>query len=253
MPYTWSWSAGVSQELFGQMALSVDYVANASRDQLGVIDINEPVNGVRPGVAVFDPTGDAHSARGPRRQLPARAAVADQRRLRRRLQVAAGVAREAHVQPLERPPGLHPAAQQLRRHRQSRRAPGVARQRPARRLRRVQLQPHQRASPPAAPGTRGGRSPSRRWSAPSAARRSTRPSAATSTAISTTTIGRSPASTTCSGRSSRSSTRRAAPCRSASAGPARSWSTCRCAISCRSAAGSTASTSSSTCSTCSTA
>ena len=39
------------------MALSVDYVANASRDQLGVIDINEPVNGVRPGVAVFDPTG----------------------------------------------------------------------------------------------------------------------------------------------------------------------------------------------------
>lgn len=57
MPHTWSWSAGVSQDLFGQMALSVDYVANASRDQLGVIDINEPVNGVRPGVAVFDPTG----------------------------------------------------------------------------------------------------------------------------------------------------------------------------------------------------
>ena len=57
MPHTWSWSAGVSQDLFGEMALSVDYVANASRDQLGVIDINEPVNGVRPGVAVFDPTG----------------------------------------------------------------------------------------------------------------------------------------------------------------------------------------------------
>ena len=58
MPHTWSWSAGVSQELFGQMALSVDYVANAGRDQLGVIDINEPVNGVRPGVAVFDPNGE---------------------------------------------------------------------------------------------------------------------------------------------------------------------------------------------------
>lgn len=57
MPHTWSWSAGVSQELFGQVALSVDYVANASRNQLGVIDINEPVNGVRPGVAAFDPTG----------------------------------------------------------------------------------------------------------------------------------------------------------------------------------------------------
>ena len=40
------------------MALSLDYVANASRNQLGVIDINEPVNGVRPGVAVFDPNGE---------------------------------------------------------------------------------------------------------------------------------------------------------------------------------------------------
>jgi len=57
MPHTWSWSGGISQELFGKMALSVDYVANASRDQLGVVDLNEPVNGARPGVAVFDPTG----------------------------------------------------------------------------------------------------------------------------------------------------------------------------------------------------
>ena len=38
--------------------MAVDYVANASRDQLGVIDINEPVNRVRPGVNVFDPTGE---------------------------------------------------------------------------------------------------------------------------------------------------------------------------------------------------
>lgn len=57
MPHTWSWSAGVSQELFGNIALSLDYVANASRNQLGVVDINEPVNGVRPGVSVFDPGG----------------------------------------------------------------------------------------------------------------------------------------------------------------------------------------------------
>jgi len=57
MPHMWSWSIGASQELVSNMALSVDYVANASRDQLGVIDINEPVNGVRPGVAVFDPDG----------------------------------------------------------------------------------------------------------------------------------------------------------------------------------------------------
>ena len=57
MPHTWSWSGGVSQELFGNMALSLDYVANASRNQLGVVDINEPVNGVRPGISVFDQGG----------------------------------------------------------------------------------------------------------------------------------------------------------------------------------------------------
>ena len=57
MPHTWTWNFGVSQELFGNTAITVDYVANASRDQLGVVDINEPVNGVRPGVAAFDPSG----------------------------------------------------------------------------------------------------------------------------------------------------------------------------------------------------
>jgi len=57
MPYQWAWSLGVNHELFNNTALAVDYVANASRDQLGVVDINEPVNGVRPGIAVFDPTG----------------------------------------------------------------------------------------------------------------------------------------------------------------------------------------------------
>jgi outer membrane receptor protein involved in Fe transport len=58
LPYTWSWSVGLSHQLFGSTAISIDYVANASRDQLGVIDINEPVNRVRPGVSVFDPTGE---------------------------------------------------------------------------------------------------------------------------------------------------------------------------------------------------
>jgi hypothetical protein len=57
LPYTVSWSLGLSHQIFGNSAVSVDYVANASRDQLGVIDINEPVNRVRPGVNVFDPTG----------------------------------------------------------------------------------------------------------------------------------------------------------------------------------------------------
>jgi hypothetical protein len=56
LPYTWSWSIGVNQQLFPNAAVAVDYVANVSRDQLGIIDINEPVNGVRPGVNVFDPT-----------------------------------------------------------------------------------------------------------------------------------------------------------------------------------------------------
>lgn len=58
MPYQWSWSIGVNHQLFANTAVSVDYVANASRDQLGVVDLNEPVNGVRPGVGVFDPTGE---------------------------------------------------------------------------------------------------------------------------------------------------------------------------------------------------
>jgi outer membrane receptor protein involved in Fe transport len=57
LPYQWSWSVGMSHQLFGNSAVAIDYVANVSRDQLGVVDINEPVNGVRPGVDVFDPTG----------------------------------------------------------------------------------------------------------------------------------------------------------------------------------------------------
>ena len=58
MGYQWSWSIGVNHQLFDNAAIGIDYVANASRDQIGVVDINEPVNGVRPGVDVFDPTGE---------------------------------------------------------------------------------------------------------------------------------------------------------------------------------------------------
>jgi hypothetical protein len=57
MPYQWSWSIGVNHQLMANTAVSADYVANVSRDQIGVVDINEPVNGVRPGVNVFDPSG----------------------------------------------------------------------------------------------------------------------------------------------------------------------------------------------------
>lgn len=57
MPYQDSWSLGLAHQLTNQMALTVDYVANVARDQNGVIDINEPVNRVRPGVNAFDPNG----------------------------------------------------------------------------------------------------------------------------------------------------------------------------------------------------
>ena len=57
MGYQWSWSFGVNHQLGANAAVAVDYVANASRDQIGVVDINEPVNGVRPGVNGFDPDG----------------------------------------------------------------------------------------------------------------------------------------------------------------------------------------------------
>jgi outer membrane receptor protein involved in Fe transport len=58
LPYQWSWSAGVNHQLAANTAIAVDYVANASRDQVGVVDINEPVGGVRPGVDAFDPSGE---------------------------------------------------------------------------------------------------------------------------------------------------------------------------------------------------
>jgi hypothetical protein len=57
LPYTWSWSVGMNHQIGTNAAIGADYVANVSRDQMGIIDINEPVNGVRPGPAVFDPTG----------------------------------------------------------------------------------------------------------------------------------------------------------------------------------------------------
>jgi outer membrane receptor protein involved in Fe transport len=58
LPYTWSWSLGVNRQLFANAAVAVDYVANVSHDQLGVIDLNESVNGVRPGLNAIDPTGE---------------------------------------------------------------------------------------------------------------------------------------------------------------------------------------------------
>jgi hypothetical protein len=49
------WSFGVNQQLAGDMAMTADYVGNVSKDQFGQVDINEPVNRVRPGLAAFEP------------------------------------------------------------------------------------------------------------------------------------------------------------------------------------------------------
>ncbi len=64
--YLWSFSVGVKREVMPGLAVSVDYVGNRGRDQTGIIDINEPVNRVRPGINVFDPAGTLipASARG---------------------------------------------------------------------------------------------------------------------------------------------------------------------------------------------
>ncbi len=58
MPYQWGWSFGIQRELAPELALTADYVANVTRDQILRRDINEPVNGVRPGPDGFDPNGD---------------------------------------------------------------------------------------------------------------------------------------------------------------------------------------------------
>jgi hypothetical protein len=57
MPYQWGWSFGVNHQIGSAAAITVDYVGNVSRDQSGVIDINEPTNRLRPGVSAFDPDG----------------------------------------------------------------------------------------------------------------------------------------------------------------------------------------------------
>ncbi len=57
MAYQWAYSFGFSRALGSTASISADFVGNISRDQTGEIDINEPVNGVRPGVEVFDPNG----------------------------------------------------------------------------------------------------------------------------------------------------------------------------------------------------
>ena len=54
----WAYSFGISQQLGRHAAISADFVGNVSHNQTGIIDINEPANGVRPGVNGFDPNGE---------------------------------------------------------------------------------------------------------------------------------------------------------------------------------------------------
>jgi hypothetical protein len=55
--YLWSFSAGVKHQLSNTLAVGVDYIGNRGYDQTGLIDLNEPTNGVRPQADVFDPSG----------------------------------------------------------------------------------------------------------------------------------------------------------------------------------------------------
>ncbi len=60
MPYQWSFSFGVSRELTKNSAVTLDYVGNVSRDQMGPVDINESAPNAlgvvtRLGVNTFDP------------------------------------------------------------------------------------------------------------------------------------------------------------------------------------------------------
>ena len=60
LPYLWGYSVGIKQQVFRDIAFSVDYVGNVGRDQVQLVDINEGAslpNGriTRRGVAAFDP------------------------------------------------------------------------------------------------------------------------------------------------------------------------------------------------------
>jgi hypothetical protein len=63
LPYIWSFSGGIKQQLAADLAVSIDYVGNRGRDQTTLLDINvgptNPATGriTRLGVAGFDPTG----------------------------------------------------------------------------------------------------------------------------------------------------------------------------------------------------
>jgi hypothetical protein len=63
LPYLWGYSIGFKQQLFTDLAFSVDYVGNVGRNQVQTVDINEgpPLpNGriTRLGVNGFDPDGE---------------------------------------------------------------------------------------------------------------------------------------------------------------------------------------------------
>jgi hypothetical protein len=54
LPYQWAYSIGINHQLASNVGLTADFVGNVSKDQFGQVDINEPVNRVRPGLAAFE-------------------------------------------------------------------------------------------------------------------------------------------------------------------------------------------------------
>lgn len=145
LPYTWSWSVGVNHQVLGECGgrgrLSRQHVARPARRRRSQ-RAGQPRAA---GDQHHRPHRPADSGGGARHAVRARAAGADEPALQRRLPVAAGVVAAAHGEPLERPPRLHAAGEPLRRPGQPRRAPRVARHRPARRLRALRLRPPARA------------------------------------------------------------------------------------------------------------
>jgi hypothetical protein len=63
LPHLWAYSAGIRHQLSSAVAVSADYVGNAGRNQVQLVDINEgPPTALgritRVGVDAFDPTGE---------------------------------------------------------------------------------------------------------------------------------------------------------------------------------------------------
>ncbi len=105
--YLWSFSVGFKQQIGNTIAVGVDYIGNRGKDQTGLIDLNEPTDGVRPQADGFDPSGALVPAGLAGRDLPALPAVPDAGRLRHRLRRARALTGEAVRESVGRSCGVH--------------------------------------------------------------------------------------------------------------------------------------------------